>query len=116
MSFFVNTAFRSEENEIMDDFTLEGEMFRDTLDKLETINRLLGGNVVTINGVKKLLKDQPKDIQNSIMAVPVIVILDQTGRVRMQYVADISLQIKTTNLEIQNTIDRLKRSRRASTN
>jgi hypothetical protein len=61
MSFFVNTAFRSEENEIMDDFTLEGEMFRDTLDKLETINRLLGGNVVTINGVKKLLKDQPKD-------------------------------------------------------
>jgi 2-polyprenyl-3-methyl-5-hydroxy-6-metoxy-1,4-benzoquinol methylase len=61
MSFFVNTVFRSEENEIMDDFTLEGEMFRDTLDKLETINRLLGGNVVTINGVKKLLKDQPKD-------------------------------------------------------
>ena len=61
MSFFVNTAFRSEENEIMDDFTLEGEMFRDTLDKLETINRLLGGNVLTINGVKKLLKDQPKD-------------------------------------------------------
>lgn len=61
MSFFVNTAFRSEENEIMDDFTLEGEIFRDTLDKLETINRLLGGNVVTINGVKKLLKDQPKD-------------------------------------------------------
>jgi len=62
------------------------------------------------------LKDQPNDVQNSIMAVPVIVIMDQTGKVRMQYVADISLQIKTTNLEIQNTIDRLKRSRRASTN
>ena len=73
----------------------------------------------SLNGVIvkfSYLKDQPKDIQNSIMAVPVIVILDQTGRVRMQYVADISLQIKTTNLEIQNTIDRLKRSRRASTN
>jgi hypothetical protein len=51
------------------------------------------------------LKDQPKDIQNSILAVPVIVIMDKTGRVRMQYVADISLQIKTTHLEIQNTID-----------
>ena len=62
------------------------------------------------------LKDQPNDVQNSIMAVPVIVIMDQTGRVRMQYVADISLQIKATNLEIQNTVDRLKRSRRASTN
>lgn len=62
------------------------------------------------------LKDQPQDIQNSIMAVPVIVIMDQTGRVRMQYIADISLQIKATNLEIQNTVDRLKRTRRASTN
>ena len=50
------------------------------------------------------------------MAVPVIVIMDKTGRVRMQYVADISLQIKATNLEIQNTVDRLKRTRRASTN
>ena len=61
MSFLVDTSFRSEETEIMDDFSLEGELFRDTLDKLETINRTLGGNVVTINGVKKLIKDQPKD-------------------------------------------------------
>ena len=62
------------------------------------------------------LKDQPRDVQNSIMAVPVIVIMDKSGRVRMQYVADISLQIKATRLEIQNTVDRLKRSKRASTN
>ena len=62
------------------------------------------------------LKDQPKDIQNSILAVPVIVIMDKTGRVRMQYVADISLQIKATHLEIQNTIDRINKPRRASTN
>ena len=62
------------------------------------------------------LKDQPKDVQKSIMAVPVIVIMDKTGRVRMQYVADISLQIKTTRLEIQNTINKISRTRRASTN
>lgn len=62
------------------------------------------------------LKDQPKDIQNSILAVPVIVIMDKTGRVRMQYVADISLQIKATHLEIQNTIDNINKPRRASTN
>ncbi|MFY0628845.1 MAG: methyltransferase domain-containing protein [Flavobacteriaceae bacterium] len=61
MSFLVNTAQRSDETEIMDDFTLEGAMFRDTLDKLETINRLLGGNIVTIKGVKKLLKNESKD-------------------------------------------------------
>jgi len=62
------------------------------------------------------LKDQPRDVQNSIMAVPVIVIMDKSGRVRMQYVADISLQIKATRLEIQNTINRINRPRRASTN
>lgn len=67
MSFLVNTSFRSDETEIMDDFTLEGELFRDTLDKLETINRLLGGNAVTINGVKKLLKDHPKEKEITII-------------------------------------------------
>lgn len=61
MSLFVDTSIRSDQTEIMDDFTLEGALFRDTLDKLETINRLLGGNGVTINGIKKLIQDQPKD-------------------------------------------------------
>jgi len=55
------------------------------------------------------LKDQPKDIQKSIVAVPVIVILDKNGRVRMQYVADISLKIKVGNLDIQNNIDRINK-------
>ena len=61
MSFLVETSERSLETEMMDDFTLEGEMFRDTLDKLETINRFLGGNNVTINGLKLLLTGQPKN-------------------------------------------------------
>ncbi len=61
MNLFVDTSQRSDAKEIMDDFTLEGKLFRDTLTKLETINRLLGGNAVTINGVKKLIKDKPKD-------------------------------------------------------
>ena len=55
------------------------------------------------------LKDQPKDIQKSIVAVPVIVILDKKGRVRMQYIADISLKIKVGNLDIQNNIDRINK-------
>ena len=61
MSFLIDTSKRSSETEIMDDFTLEGEMFRDTLNKLETINRLLGGNIVTINGIKKVLKNHPNE-------------------------------------------------------
>jgi len=61
MSILVDTSQRSSATEIMDDFSLEGKIFRDTLDKLETINRTLGGNIVTIGGLKTLLKDQPKD-------------------------------------------------------
>tara|TARA_A100000164_G_scaffold356425_1_gene366011 strand:- start:220 stop:894 length:675 start_codon:yes stop_codon:yes gene_type:complete len=47
--------------EIMDDFNIRGIVHRDTLDKIELVNRLLGGNKVTIAGLKKLLKNQPKD-------------------------------------------------------
>jgi len=55
------------------------------------------------------LKDQPKEIQKSIVAVPVIVIMDKKGRVRMQYVADISLKIKVGNLDIQNNVNRISK-------
>ena len=60
MSLLVDTSHRSSEEEIMDDFSLEGSLFRDTLDKLDIINRFLGGNSVTIQGLEKLLKHQPK--------------------------------------------------------
>lgn len=61
MSLLVNTTHRSEEKEIMDDLTLEGSLLRDTLDKIATINRFLGGNNVTLSGLKKMLKNHPKD-------------------------------------------------------
>ena len=61
MNFLVDTSNRSSKMEIMDDFTMKGVMFRDALDKLEIINRLLGGNRVTIEGLKELLKNQSKN-------------------------------------------------------
>ena len=60
MNFLVDTSNRSSEIEIMDDFTMKGVMLRDALDKLGIINRLLGGNKVTIEGLKELLKNQSK--------------------------------------------------------
>lgn len=56
----VDTSKRSEEPEIMDNFAMEGEVLRDALDKIASINKLLGGNAVTLQGVKTLLKDIPK--------------------------------------------------------
>jgi 2-polyprenyl-3-methyl-5-hydroxy-6-metoxy-1,4-benzoquinol methylase len=67
MSILVDTSQRSSATEIMDGFSLEGKVFRDTLDKLETINRTLGGNIVTIAGLKTVLKEQPKDKEITIV-------------------------------------------------
>jgi len=61
MSLFVDTTYRSNEPELMDDFSMKGELLRDTLDKLGKINKWLGGNHVTLNGLKKVLIDQPKN-------------------------------------------------------
>lgn len=54
----VNTKTRSDEPELMDDFALEGEVLRDALDKIASINKLLGGNKVTLDGVQVLINDQ----------------------------------------------------------
>ena len=59
---FVDTKYRSSAPEIMDDFKLEGEVLKDALDKIASINRMLGGNKVTIEGVLKLLQRKPKEI------------------------------------------------------
>jgi 2-polyprenyl-3-methyl-5-hydroxy-6-metoxy-1,4-benzoquinol methylase len=52
----INTKYRTNEPEIMDDFAMEGEILRDALDKIAKINRLLGGNQLTLQGVQQLLK------------------------------------------------------------
>ena len=54
----INTTQRSTAPEIMDDFELEGEILRDALDKIASINQLLGGNKITLAGIKSLVKGQ----------------------------------------------------------
>lgn len=51
----ISTKQRTEEEEIMDDFSLEGEELRDALDKIASINQFLGGNKLTLQGVIKLI-------------------------------------------------------------
>ncbi len=46
---------RSYEIEIMDNLDCKGEVVDQTLRELEVINRLLGGNNVTLNGIEELL-------------------------------------------------------------
>ena len=50
---------RSGNMEIMDDLQCAGEVVNQTLRELETVNRLLGGNDVTLAGLQELLKKKP---------------------------------------------------------
>lgn len=57
---FINTKYRTDSPEIMDDFTIEGDVLREALDKIASINRLLGGNNITLQGIEELLIPIPK--------------------------------------------------------
>ncbi len=48
---------------------MEGEILRDALDKIASINKLLGGNQVTLDGVKKLLRGVDKSTNIRILDV-----------------------------------------------
>lgn len=54
----VKTTHRTNATEIMDDFAMEGKMLIDALDKIAKINQLLGGNKLTLQGVKNLLSKE----------------------------------------------------------
>lgn len=51
---------RSQQIEIMDNLECSGEVVDQTLRELEFINRWLGGNAVTLEGIKQLTKGQKK--------------------------------------------------------
>jgi 2-polyprenyl-3-methyl-5-hydroxy-6-metoxy-1,4-benzoquinol methylase len=57
---FLNTKFRTDKEEEMDDFSMKGEILKDALDKIAKINQLLGGNRLTLCGVQKLIRNISK--------------------------------------------------------
>lgn len=65
----IQTQYRTEAVEIMDDFSLEGEELREALDKIASINQLLGGNKLTLQGIVQLLK--VSDVTKTITIVDV---------------------------------------------
>jgi 2-polyprenyl-3-methyl-5-hydroxy-6-metoxy-1,4-benzoquinol methylase len=65
----LNTAQRTTREEIMDDFSMEGNELKEALDKIAEINQWLGGNKITLDGIRELLKNQPKDKPVSILDI-----------------------------------------------
>ena len=62
----IDLTNRSLEIEIMDDLDCNGEVVDQTLHELEFINRWLGGNAVTLEGVRNLTKGRTKEKINII--------------------------------------------------
>lgn len=56
MPIFQQFKYRSEEEEIIDDFNMSGEEVIQTFKTIERVNTLLGGNQVLVSGVQKLVK------------------------------------------------------------
>ena len=57
---FIDTSKRSDRTEIMDDLEMEGDLLSRSLAKLDWINKWLGGNNVTLNGLDQLIANYPK--------------------------------------------------------
>ncbi len=51
-----NLSYRSTQKELIDDLSLDNDALRQNLEELALINTYLGGNQVTIGGLKQLLK------------------------------------------------------------
>ena len=63
----LDTTYRTDLEESMDDFSMDNDGLVTALDDIARINQLLGGNSVTLDGVKTLIKDFPKDKAITIM-------------------------------------------------
>ena len=63
----INTKTRSNQIEMMDDFEIRGNELTKSLDQLSLINLFLGGNLITLSGLNKILKKSSKDIPYKIV-------------------------------------------------
>jgi 2-polyprenyl-3-methyl-5-hydroxy-6-metoxy-1,4-benzoquinol methylase len=60
---------RSNDPEIMDDFQISGKVLHRSLDQIASINRFLGGDQVTLQGVKTLLDTTARDRQLTLLDI-----------------------------------------------
>ncbi|MEE9406512.1 MAG: methyltransferase domain-containing protein [Polaribacter sp.] len=109
MPFLVDTSKRSDKEEMMDDFSIGGNLLRDVLDKLENINRWLGGNLVTVNSLKKVLKNHPKEQELTIVDIgcghgDILRDVAKFGRKKGYKIKLIGLDANSTAIEYANEL------------
>ena len=63
----LDTTYRTDLEESMDDFSMDNDGLVTALDDIARINQLLGGNAVTLDGIKKLIENIPLNETITIM-------------------------------------------------
>lgn len=58
---YYSSKYRSTQEEILDSFELQGPEMEVMLNDLKTVNKILGGQQVTLDGITKLLKGRTKE-------------------------------------------------------
>jgi 2-polyprenyl-3-methyl-5-hydroxy-6-metoxy-1,4-benzoquinol methylase len=53
-----SSKYRTSQTEIMDDFNLQGVEMQELMTDLKRVNKMLGGNAITLNGIGQLLQGQ----------------------------------------------------------
>lgn len=96
---FADTSKRSDAPETMDDFSMEGETLKDALDKIAAINRLLGGNKVTLQGVEEILKEKDQGSTGEIAILDVGCGNGDMLRTLADYAAKKGLNFKLTGID-----------------
>jgi 2-polyprenyl-3-methyl-5-hydroxy-6-metoxy-1,4-benzoquinol methylase len=51
-----SSKYRTSQTEVLDDFNLQGIEMQELLTDLKQVNKMLGGNAITLNGINELLK------------------------------------------------------------
>jgi len=64
-----SSKYRSNQTEIMDNFSLQGEEMQDLMTDLQRVNKWLGGIRVTLDGVERLCANIPKNETITILDV-----------------------------------------------
>ena len=54
-----SSKYRTSQTEIMDDFNLQGDEMQELLTDLKRVNKMLGGNAISLNGIGQLLEGRP---------------------------------------------------------
>lgn len=63
----VNTTYRSNQEEIMDTFALQGIEMERVFEDINLVNAYLGGNKITLDGIRHLLANIPKERETVIL-------------------------------------------------